>query len=187
MDDPGEWGRLGPPLYSIERWRIERLRLRHTTDRAMFYQLRNVREWQDRVMDSMVHELEALVLTGPTKKIQKTVTYEVPATWWDAFKLEAITWGNPFFDPAKVRYRRVAMVVEWRYKEVFPQGGTFALSDDQVQRGVVEFVVDRRTMQEDRDFRTAIMDFDRFRPSPSAVAAVADLLDEANRKDGPDV
>ncbi len=57
--------------------------------------------------DGMIYELVGLVLCGPKHSRVVELEVRVPATWWDSFKLAAIEAGNPFFDPAKVRYRTI--------------------------------------------------------------------------------
>lgn len=70
------------------------------------------REDVDFLTRDMLLRLEAVVY-GEVKEARSRLAVRVPASWWQHFKAEAIKWGNPFFDPSKVRYvERVAEVVD---------------------------------------------------------------------------
>lgn len=74
----------------------------------------------DIMRDQLVHRLESFVLAHQLDAQVQTHTEEVPATWWQHFKLEAIRWGNPLFNPAKVRMRSLTLTTRFQPWVNFP-------------------------------------------------------------------
>lgn len=67
----------------------------------------------DAFVDDLFATLSAHVLGHETgsETFTETLVTEQPESWWQAFKLSAIEWGNPFFDPDKVRIKQTAHTV----------------------------------------------------------------------------
>lgn len=51
---------------------------------------------------------------------QRCVRY-VPATWWQHFKQDAIKWGNPFFNPNKIKMKHIVLVTKFQPWLKFPE------------------------------------------------------------------
>lgn len=75
----------------------------------------------DFLLNEMLFSLEAYVLAHQIDGRRVSKWERVPATWWQHFKLDAIKWGNPFFDPDKVRYTRIELSTEYRVWATFPE------------------------------------------------------------------
>ncbi len=96
-------------------------------------------------------EMRKKLLADPPAEIDAELTYvthdpaQYPATWWDAFKLKAISQGNPIFDPQKIKYattkaasRRVMKTVR-----VFPvYDPNFTIRPSDVSLGRVRYMVE---------------------------------------------
>jgi len=64
-------------------------------------------EVRDLMRDDLIHSVRGFIY-GQSRKgetITRTAQVRTPDGWWQHFKECAIRDGNPFFDPAKVRYR----------------------------------------------------------------------------------
>lgn len=120
---------------------IEKVKL-YVNQRFPRYVLQGLRDVQLQeylrlAADEIVYQLEAAVYGQHVGTVERTETVtfeiEVPASWWQAFKLDAIKWGNPIFNPDKVkmtkiiRHQRVTLTVD--VKDVYPDA-TIILPDD---------------------------------------------------------
>lgn len=75
----------------------------------------------EQTMDELAYRLEAYVMAAKVDAVTSSRFERVPKTWWDHFKLEAIKWGNPFFDPEKIRYTRLELTTRYRTWATFPE------------------------------------------------------------------
>lgn len=116
-----------------------RLQARKVLARRYFSRLDLMREdapWMEREGVAMVMAVEGLVLCGPHSKRTHDVAVSVPASWWQHFKLTAIEWGNPFFDPTKVRMREIRRRVVFTYAELMIDPPLIPQRDE--ERGFIE-------------------------------------------------
>ena len=115
---------LGPEILNITPFPLQRRRVgaRHRVSRACLHDLTvEVRDSLDFLTNDLLISIEADVLSHHLGKQVQTDSHRVPATWWQHFKLEAIKWGNPFFDPAKVRMNTITFVTQFDVHATYPE------------------------------------------------------------------
>lgn len=98
--------------------KLEQRRMSHVETVGRSFYIQHDRDF---FTDAMHMCLDAYIWSHKADLQTQTATARVPATWWDHFKLEAIKWGNPFFNPAKIRMRNITLTTQFDIWETYPE------------------------------------------------------------------